>query len=378
MAGRISSLTSAPTAPPTASMSPAQAAEMKRLKAENARLQKRLDAGAERWGAVLMQEIRNEEPGLENDERRIHSLKSELCLALRRRRQLEDAVRARHAGLQRLASTSGSAKAHVESSLVDGASEIHARRGEGPNTASLGPVTAEAALEAEHLSYALRAQLATAATCRAGDQVSSDLAAVAAAAASRLSSCSTLLLKHAPQLPPAQAQQAACAQRHLRRMLGTADKQRQSFPSAPGVSLQTDFGASHSRFDAGSTLPDALLQAWCNVLEAARDEQQEARAKAEASVASMAEASARWTLQAAALRKRLDSGHDCILQPPPSAEAVQAGTSGHECILQPPSCAEAVHTRAAHEGAGQARDIVTAASNRSRPASTQSRPAWVD
>ncbi|CAE7782320.1 unnamed protein product [Symbiodinium sp. CCMP2456] len=95
--------------------------EVARLRAENDRLRQLLEKGdGAPWTSVLFLELERES----YEQQRILCLKRELCMALQRRRRLEQAVRAGHASLERALygalSQEGASLQALEQAFVDG------------------------------------------------------------------------------------------------------------------------------------------------------------------------------------------------------------------------------------------------------------------
>ena len=95
--------------------------EVARLRAENDRLRQLLEKGdGAPWTSVLFLELERES----YEQQRILCLKRELCMALQRRRRLEQAVRAGHASLERALygalSQEGASLQTLEQAFVDG------------------------------------------------------------------------------------------------------------------------------------------------------------------------------------------------------------------------------------------------------------------
>ncbi|CAE6950131.1 unnamed protein product [Symbiodinium sp. CCMP2592] len=95
--------------------------EIARLRAENDRLRQLLENGdGAPWTSVLFLELERES----YEQQRILCLKRELCMALQRRRRLEQAVRAGHASLERALygalSQEGASLQTLEQAFVDG------------------------------------------------------------------------------------------------------------------------------------------------------------------------------------------------------------------------------------------------------------------
>lgn len=289
-----------------------------RLHAENVHFQACLgdDGGIKHWSRKLLADVQVES----DDERRIFCLKSQLCLAVRRRKQLEEAVRSRHAALERLAGCNleevVSNSERIDQLLCEGVAAVGANTGTRRQqaTARRNMLTMEGSFEAEqHLAELLETWKETATeSATVGAHCDSELEIL-------VKSCASALLESACQLPPAPAQQAAVARRQLRRELGAGPKLNALMSAnVPRKLSGSEFIATADLDMAGvcncdrvqvgheqlhpmkqghcaAHLSDELHLAWRNCMQAAADEQ-EHRSAVECWVARTAELVAQWAL----------------------------------------------------------------------------------
>lgn len=241
---------SAPTVTPASS---SVVSEVVRLRAENARLRLRVgDANVVSWGKALLAEVETESL----DERRIFMLKSELCLAVRRRQEILKAVRARHEGLQRISSS-----ARVCEALADGwaasTAETLAQAARPPTV----PVSlsSDAALEAEQ--QVISASRILDVCARQG--LDADQSAFFSRLNQKVQSCSLSLLEYGPDLPPTCSHQAAVARRWLRRHFQA---------SAVCGTSSSGFTSAAPSNSCVVQVPDHLFISWHSVLHKARED----------------------------------------------------------------------------------------------------------
>lgn len=299
----------------------AAGAEVARLLAENARLRQQLsaeDGGVRAWGTALLADVKAEPA----DERRTFHLKSELCLAMKRRKQLETAIAARHAGLSRVFyDRSGSVlrpKA-IELALADGAAEVHSSR-MGCNMSVVQGPSADAALEVEQKIIELQPRLEK-------ELPTFDR--------QRLDACASALLQNGVNFPPALPQRAALLRRKLDRCLNMQHRQgsiqtangrkatsREAMPARPRPHGQL-LEAKQSGVSAVS-LPEGILAAWLAVLEASAGERSEKQA-VEDMVKDMVHLVADWATQLQSMRVRQPPRVN-VLDRTPATHAAAAAT----------------------------------------------------
>lgn len=305
---------------PPGGASGAQAAEIERLRAENARLRQKLaegSGGGGPWGEALLEELRVEVC----DERRTFCLKNELCNSARRRHLLEEAVRARHAGLERLAGCSPEdlhRPGQLDHALSAGAAEARTAASDGGGPARRGTkaqqplpasMTMDSVFEAEQHLLGLAGALAPLVQGNppANAAASTDLCA---RVLSRIDAYAPTLLECGADLPLAVPQRAAALRRQLRRQLCTppaiapdGGKYRPREDPVDGWTDGAGGGASvmNRRGVCSVLLPEELMLAWRDAFEAAADERQ-ARASIELGLREMAEVAAEWALQLEAVR----------------------------------------------------------------------------
>mmetsp|Transcript_29578 Transcript_29578/g.64285 ORF Transcript_29578/g.64285 Transcript_29578/m.64285 type:complete len:298 (+) Transcript_29578:104-997(+) len=268
-------------------------AELAGLRAENVQLKKRLQgSAAQPWGAALLAEVAKEP----SDERRIFFLKGELRLAASRRAQLQAAVRARHAGLERILWGRAWEKgpAAVEATLADGAADTRGEEDRGP--LSTLP-SMEAALEVEqHLSQlgkelASLPQMPLVSALRHRVEIAAE-------------KCALAILECAADLPPAEPFRAAAARRQLGRLLQRPRQRAAAAPEAPAESV-TEVLPPGQPSGSAVQLPDGLLLAWRNLLDDAEGESATTQQVLQEAVAKMAEEVAASALRLQALHGQL-------------------------------------------------------------------------